>query len=66
MSERIRDPYDIPITTDERWVSIPFDRYNTAAIEWAKAEFGNGFFNFGGKFFFSNETLLVQFKLRWV
>ena len=44
---------------------MPFDRYNTAAIEWAKAEFGNGFFNFGGKLFFSDETLLVQFKLRW-
>lgn len=65
MDELVRDPYDIPITTDERWVSIPFDRYNTAAIDWAKAEFGNGFFNFGSKFFFNDEANLTYFMLRW-
>lgn len=68
-----RDDWDDEITTHERWISIPFGglgpgadwQKKNAAEEWAKIEFGNGFFRFGSKFFFDDETKLTHFLLRW-
>lgn len=74
VEQRSRDPYDYPITTDDHWVSIPFSMVDSSsdwdlkneAESWAKDQFGNGFFRFGSKFFFADESMLVQFKLRWL
>lgn len=73
MTVRGRDALDDLITTDSRWVSIVFggsgsgsdwQRKNNAE-SWAKSEFGDGFFRFGNKFFFDDETKMTHFLLRW-
>lgn len=72
-----RDPWDDLVTTDERWTYIVFKgdslkngpgsdwKTMSDAEEWAKAEFGNGFFRLGYKFFFDDPSKLMLFQLRW-
>jgi hypothetical protein len=69
-----RDPYDTHIVGEDRWVAISIGRLATGtdwkhkeeAAAWAQDQFGDRFFRFGGRFYFADEMLLVQFKLRWL